>query len=272
VFGREPGIPDLVGRRTYMAWPDSTDATHSSRSAGSGETAHDRAVTLIRNAILQGVLSPGHWLIEADLASQFGLSRGSVRSALIEIAGEGFVERLQYRGARVRAVDREGAIRITEVRVVVEGLLAAKAAINATDEELEEVAAMGPAMLEAVSSGDVSAYSRLNTALHRRIAEAARHEEALAVVGRLRGLSGVTHQFRLATLPGRASTSIHEHLALIDAVTARDHERAEHVMRSHLLSVVQALRGAPVPLHAVPEPAVPTAVDGGGPESGDFRT
>ena len=239
-----------------MALTDKTESAATSRSGGKAESGHDQAVAVIRNAILQGTLSPGQWLIEADLAKQFSLSRGMVRSALIEISGEGFVERIKYRGARVRTVDRDGAIRITEVRVVVEGLLAAKAALNATDAELEEIAAIEPAMIETVATGDVGAYSRWNTILHRRIAESAHHPEALAVVGRLRGLSGVTHQFRLATLPGRASTSIHEHCALIHAVTSRDPERAEHVMRSHLLSVVQALKEAPTPLHALPDESI----------------
>lgn len=235
-----------------MALSDKAESAASSRAHGGGETGHERAVAAIRNAILQGALSPGQWLIEADLATQFSLSRGSVRSALIEIAGEGFVERIQYRGARVRAVDRDGAIRITEVRVVLEGLLAAKAALNATAAELDEIAAIAPAMIDSVTNGDIRAYSSWNGILHRRIAEAAHHEEALSIVRRLRGLSGV-HQFRLATLPSRASTSIHEHCALIDAVTARDPERAEHLMRSHLLSVVETLKAAPTPLHALPD-------------------
>lgn len=215
------------------------------------ESAHERAVEIIRSEILRGALSPGQWLIEAELASQLRLSRGSIRSALIEIAGEGLIERMQFRGARVRKVDREGAIRLTEVRVVVEGLLASKAATNATDRELEEIALIKAAMLRSVSDGDLGAYSASNNLLHHRIALAARHEEAHEIVRRLRGLSGLTHQFHLATLPGRASTSLNEHCALVDAVISRNPDAAEQVMKNHLLSVVQALQAAPSHLYSL---------------------
>ncbi|NUT48252.1 MAG: FCD domain-containing protein, partial [Saccharothrix sp.] len=51
----------------------------------------------------------------------------------------------------------------------------------------------------------------------------------------------VRHQFRLATHPGRPQTSLPEHLAIIDAICAGDPEAADHAMRTHLRSVLDAL-------------------------------
>jgi len=53
----------------------------------------------------------------------------------------------------------------------------------------------------------------------------------------------VRHQFRLSLVPGRPSVSLPEHLAIVDAVCARDPERAERAMRAHLTSVIDMLRG-----------------------------
>ena len=86
----------------------------------------------IRDAIVHGDFAPNQRLVEADLSEQFGASRATVRSALVELANEGLVERVQNRGARVRAVSLAEAIEISEVRMVVEGLCAAKAAERIT--------------------------------------------------------------------------------------------------------------------------------------------
>jgi len=93
-------------------------------SPGAGRSV----VEALRDAIVDGEFAPNQRLVEADLSERFGASRGSIRTALLELGAEGLVERVQNRGARVRAVSLAEAIEITEVRMVLEGLCAAKAA------------------------------------------------------------------------------------------------------------------------------------------------
>jgi DNA-binding GntR family transcriptional regulator len=64
----------------------------------------------IREAILTGEFVPNQRLVEADLSERFAASRARVRAALLELTNEGLVERVQNRGARVRAVRLEEAI------------------------------------------------------------------------------------------------------------------------------------------------------------------
>ena len=92
--------------------------------------------------------------------------RAGVRNALVQLASEGLVERIQNRGARVRAVSLDEAIEITEVRMALEGLCAAKAAERATDNERRELREIGGRMRDAVATGDVLGYSDLNKQLH----------------------------------------------------------------------------------------------------------
>ena len=103
----------------------------------------------IREAILSGQFVPNQRLIEADLSEQFAASRASVRAALAELANEGLIERVQNRGARVRAVSLAEAVEICEVRMVVEGLCAAKAAERATDADAAGLREIGDAMRAA---------------------------------------------------------------------------------------------------------------------------
>jgi DNA-binding GntR family transcriptional regulator len=198
-------------------------------------------VAEIREAIVRGDFVPNQRLVEADLSEQFAASRATVRSALVELANEGLVERVQNRGARVRAVSLAEAVEISEVRMVLEGLCAAKAAQHVSREEAEELTAIGTKMRAAVSSGDVLGYSQLNQELHRRVRQISGQETARNVLERLRAQS-VRHQFKLAMHPGRPTVSLPEHLAIIDAICANDPVAAEEAARAHLRSVIQALR------------------------------
>lgn len=200
----------------------------------------DGVLAAIREAILAGEFAPGQRLIEADLTARFDASRGSVRAALFELTNEGIVERVQNRGARVRAVTLDEAIEISEVRMVVEGLCAAKAAERITDEQIVELRALGAAMRTAVSEGHVMRYSELNQTLHLRIRQISGQSTAAGVLERLRA-QNVRHQFRLSLIPGRPHVSLAEHLAIIDEVCARAPEAAERAARRHLLSVIDAL-------------------------------
>jgi DNA-binding GntR family transcriptional regulator len=198
-------------------------------------------VAAIREAIVRGDFVPNQRLVEADLSAQFLASRASVRSALLELTNEGLVERVQNRGARVRAVSLEEAVEISEVRMVLEGLCAAKAAERISAREIRELKAIGKDMRKAVSGGDVLGYSQANQLLHRRVREISGQSTASQVLERLRAQS-VRHQFKLAMHPGRPSVSLPEHLAIIDAVCAHDAEAAERAARAHLASVIEALR------------------------------
>jgi DNA-binding GntR family transcriptional regulator len=194
----------------------------------------------IRAAILGGEFVPNQRLVEADLSEQFAASRASVRAALLELANEGLIERVQNRGARVRAVSLDEAIEISEVRMVVEGLCAAKAAERVTTDEVAELGDIGESMRLAVAAGDVLGYSRLNERLHRRIREISGQRTAASVLERLRA-QNVRHQFRLAMHPGRSAVSLPEHLAIIDAIRAHDSVAAERASRAHLRSVITTL-------------------------------
>ena len=197
-------------------------------------------VTAIRDAIADGEFAPNQRLVEADLSERFGASRGSIRAALLELTTEGLVERVQNRGARVRAISLAEAIEITEVRMALEGLCAAKAATRLTDDDRDRLRGIGTAMQEAVRSGDLLGYSELNRQLHALIRTLGGQSTAQAILERLRG-QNVRHQFRLALHPGRAAVSLPQHLEIIEALCAGEAEAAEAAVRRHLHSVIETL-------------------------------
>ena len=200
----------------------------------------------IREAILAGDLVPGQRLVEAELTESFGASRSTVRAALSDLTHEGLLERIMNRGARVRVVSVEEALQVTEVRMAVEGLCAANAAEHVTTEQIADLRAIGNSMQAAVAQGDVITYSQLNQRLHNSVIEISDQQVAAEVLSRLRARN-VRHQFRLAFRAGRPQVSLPEHLAIIDAVCRRDPAAAEHAVRAHLRSVMDALSSTASP-------------------------
>jgi DNA-binding GntR family transcriptional regulator len=200
-------------------------------------------VNTLRTAIITGELVPKQRLVEADLADEYGASRGNVRVALTELSVEGLVERVQNRGARVRAVSIDEAVEITEVRGALEALCARKAAERITDAESQKLKELAQQMEDAVSRGDRESYSACNQQLHAKIIEVSAQSTAAATIQRLRG-QAVRFQFQLARQPGRPNVSLPQHLAIIDAVCRHDPEGAAEAMRLHLESVADTIRAS----------------------------
>jgi DNA-binding GntR family transcriptional regulator len=205
-------------------------------SAHGRDAAEDR----LRAAITRGDMPPGHRMVEADLAEVLGVTRNTVRSAIDALIAEGLVERIPNRGARVRTVSVAEAIEIVECRMVLEGLLAAKAAERITDAEIDRLRTQTDAMQRAVADGDLLEYSALVAQLHALIRDAARQSTAGRLIERLQAQI-VRHQFQLSLRPGRARLSLTELHRVVEAIAARDPRSAEAAARGHLQSVVAAL-------------------------------
>lgn len=196
----------------------------------------DEVTEALRVDIVGGSYSPRERLPEIELATRYGASRAAVRSALMELEREGLVERRPNRGAQVRAISVDEAIEITEVRMVLEGLCAAKAAELATADDRKAIQALMVDMKAAVKSGDSASYAQLNRALHAKVREIAKQSTADRIIGLLRN-QFVQHQFRLSMIPGRPEVSVHEHDRIAKAIVAGDPAAAEDAMRAHLTSV-----------------------------------
>lgn len=177
----------------------------------------------LRLAIYNGELSPGQRLVEAELAKRHRTSRGTVREAIVLLTNEGLVSRERNRGAHVRPISLAEAIEITEVRAMLEGLCAAKAARAITANGRRELRTIGRRMNETVEAGDLLGYGRLSQQLHIRIRQIAAQDTISVILERLRCQS-VRYQFQVALLPGRAAHG---------ARAQRDHRRGRLARPGH---------------------------------------
>jgi DNA-binding GntR family transcriptional regulator len=212
-------------------------------SADGGIGQQEGVVAALRAAIVAGSLSPRERLVELDLAEQFGVGRAVIRAALIELCKEGLVEREVNRGARVRAISLEEAIELTELRALLEGFCARKAAERATPAERLELRSMIGSMHVAVAAREYGRYDALNGQLHRMIREVSRHRAAESLCEHVLNQSiRQAYQVRLVKL--RMSASFREHLRIVEAIDARQGALAERAMRAHIDSVRRDLMEA----------------------------
>jgi DNA-binding GntR family transcriptional regulator len=195
----------------------------------------------LRMAIYHMEFAPGQRLVESELARKYDTSRGAVREAIALLQNEGLVTRERNRSAWVRPVTIEEAIEILEVRAVVEGLCAAKAAARASTEDHRVLRTLADEMTVAVARGDVLTDSMVSDQVHTKIREIAGQQAAADIINRLRH-QGVRYQFRVSLLPGRLVQGFEEHLGIIDSVIVGDPERAERLSRDHFASVIEAVR------------------------------
>ena len=195
----------------------------------------------LRMAIYHGDLGPNQRLVESELAARYETSRGAVREALVQLENEGLILRPRNRSASVRPVTPAEAVEITEVRAVIEGLCAAKAAIAATEADHEELRALMRQMGQAVKRGDMLADSMISDLMHTKIREIGGQGTANRILERLR-YQDVRYQFHVSLLPGRLVKGANEHYDIIEAVIAGDPAAAEQITRDHFISVIAALR------------------------------
>ncbi len=197
----------------------------------------------LREAIVSGRFHPNERLVEASIAAELGAGRTAVRAALVRLDQEGLVVLEPNRGARVRLISDREALEIEEVRATLEGMLARRAAIRATPQDLHDLQQVILEMRQRVEEGDSIGYSELNVSFHQRIWAAAAHPTASRLVGGLKS-QGIRFQYHTIQRPGRTKRSLHEHEAIFGALKDHDGDAAETAMLEHLAEVLDTLRWA----------------------------
>jgi GntR family transcriptional regulator, transcriptional repressor for pyruvate dehydrogenase complex len=198
---------------------------------------------------LRGLVECGEYAVgtrlppERDLALQLGVSRPSVREALIALEVEGLVEVrmgsgiyvLPIDGARRRQVSGEGPLETIRARQLIESELAAHAAAHMKKSQIAGLRNAVALMQQEVERGHLP--TRGDRLFHLRIAEACENSVLNRIVGELFDerhnplFEQLGNHFETT---GSWVTAIAEHTAVIDAIASRAPEVARAAMAAHL--------------------------------------
>ncbi|KNZ34591.1 MAG: GntR family transcriptional regulator [Methylibium sp. NZG] len=202
--------------------------------------ATERIVASITAAIVERRLMPGTKLAEQQIADIFSVSRTLVRQALNQLSRDHLVTLEPARGAFVAQPSVEEARQVFEVRSMLELAMIRRAATELAPAHIAELRAHLKAEQAAVQRTDVSGRTRLLADFHVLVAQMLGNQ-ALAEI-----LQDLVSRCSLIALMYQSAHSAHhsfeEHVAIVDALQARDAKAAAKLMQQHLHHVERNLR------------------------------
>ena len=189
----------------------------------------------LERRIVSGEIVAGAKLNEVDVAAMLGVSRGPVREAFSGLVRAGLVRVEKHRGVFVRQVSLEEANEFYDVRAALEGLIGKLAAQRIAPDEIEQLRGVIKRMHKVQKTRRADEYFVLNVEFHDILARAARNNALLA---NYRGVVNQLDLYRRATISRVVENiplSTAEHEAIVDAVAARDEQRAQALLTEHVL-------------------------------------
>ncbi len=197
-------------------------------------------IQILRQAIIEMRLKPGEALSEKEVALRYGVSRQPVREAFIKLAEAGLLQVLPSRGTYVVKISVREVLNARFVREAIECALVRSAAELIDAAGVARIEHLVDEQKQAAEAGDSARFYALDEAFHRAIADCVECDPALRVVESARAQ---TDRVRYLSLPDASPLAllIAQHEAILDAIKARDPERAEAAMRTHLREILSAL-------------------------------
>jgi DNA-binding GntR family transcriptional regulator len=217
VHGSRPGVPASVARRLPQR--------HSVRA---------QVLAALRTALVAGELVPGRVYSAPALAERHEVSPTPVREAMQQLAGEGLVETVPNRGFRVVEHSARDGAELAEVRLLLELPVVLRLCRIRPAGAWESLRPLADRTVTAAARGDRAEYADADRAFHRGLLERAGNR-------RLAEFAEDVQRRAFAPLPpapGRPTPGLvaaaAEHVALLEALQAREPAAVERILRSHL--------------------------------------
>ncbi|MER8983519.1 MULTISPECIES: GntR family transcriptional regulator [unclassified Mesorhizobium] len=185
----------------------------------------------LRRAIIEQALRPGMKLPEDAIGEQFGVSRTSVRNALVRLSAEGLVEVRNNRGACVAEPTLEEALDIFSLRRCLEREVVDRLSRKITPAQFAALEGHVKLERDAVNtSGPLSI--RLAGEFHILLAELTGSKPLTRYVSEI--VSRCSLILALYSRPHSDQCGVDEHVEIIQALRQHNPERAMHAMEHHL--------------------------------------
>jgi DNA-binding GntR family transcriptional regulator len=198
----------------------------------------------LREGLMSGEYSPGERLTVRGVAAKTGTSVMPVRAAFQHLASEGALEPLSNGAIRVPLFDLHKLLDLEEIRVIVEGLAARRAAQRIDAKGLSTLEELNEDVIKAAKSGDPSAEARANEKFHFCLYRAAQSDTLLRIIEGLwlqvgPYLAWLLKQSGSRDVGGVRGFRYHKDILL--AVRRHDMDQAETAIRADLMVSMSAV-------------------------------
>jgi DNA-binding GntR family transcriptional regulator len=205
------------------------------------ETFKDKAYTALRNVIMSSDIYRSRTdlrLDERQLAQDFGISRTPVREAMAQLEREGFVRSVPRRGIYVVRKTKREVIELIQAWAALESMAARLITESPSDQDIAGLRRMFATFEDDKLHAKLDEYSEVNIAFHQTLIELSGNQALIRLAANL-----FTHMrmIRGKTIgeDDRVDRSIRDHMNIIQALEARDTERAEDLVRQHALGLAE---------------------------------
>ncbi len=211
---------------------------------------YQKVVKQVQDIIRDGLLRPGDMLPpERELAEMLHVSRGSLREAILALESMGLVEPRHGEGTVVRDLSAAPLVNqlsallvqkralvgeLLEFRLMIEPTLAARAAANATKEEIANLEEILNRQQAKVDQGELAIDE--DSKFHYAIAQAARNSVVLKVLDVFMDYLRDSRELSLQ-VEGRPQRSLNSHRRILNAIARKNPAAAEMAMRKHISTV-----------------------------------
>jgi DNA-binding GntR family transcriptional regulator len=206
------------------------------------ENLDQQAYLILKKMITDRKLLPGDKIFQAKLAEELGISRTPLVNALKFLVHDKLVETKPRRGYYVRLFKKQEMVSIFELREVLEGLAARRAAAVISEEKIKKLKKFFKPFSAGSDITDLKSYAREDRLFHSFITEVGAKEFLKSIVQTFNIISFSYQVISSEGLVRSPNVTIHEHLAIIDAICSKDSVAAEKLMRTHFKRTIQAVK------------------------------
>lgn len=196
-------------------------------------TVADAVSDMLRKAILEGRFPPGSRLVEANLARDLQVSRGSVREGLAVLAREGLVITLPRHGKFVQLLDATVIDEIYSIRRVLEPFAASRVVERLNDDSIRQLHEAFGSIVDAVKTGDIVVVAHEDIAFHERIFLLADHSRLMRVWTDIKGMLQIMFNVTTATHLSLGE-AVEQHHLILETILARDAETVAGIIEGHI--------------------------------------
>ncbi len=200
----------------------------------------ETAFQFIKEKILDGSYKPSQKLIESELSQTIGVSRNTIKKALLKLEQENLVKIEENKGATIKSFTLEEVVHYLEIREVLEGLVAKTAALHLQDSGLDKLENILQKMEMKLQSNELEEYSSFNRQFHQVIYDSSPNVPAVQMINMIK-TQLLRYHFRTVLVPGRSEQSIKEHKAIFEALKAHDGQMAEQAVKLHISHVRETI-------------------------------
>ena len=205
-----------------------------------GGTARRAAYEALRQAIIDGTLTPGTRLSENELADLLGVSRTPVREALLRLREEQLVEVGPQLGTFVTPISLRAVRDAQFLREAVECAAVRLATERATPGDVERLQDVLRRQERARDADDLEAWFALDEEFHHALCDLSGRQIAWSIGQRANGHLARVRRLSLP-VPSYLAEMVEEHRRVVDAVDVGDADLAEAALRHHLRMVLSGV-------------------------------